>query len=353
MSSRATIYDQVAKKVISDSLHLVKGATLTIETWNTGLPLAKRLVVEARRAGIIPILLLEDESAYVESVRVMPKDVIGTMGRQEYNLLAGSDAYVFIPGPPISTYAPMLTRQEVTDSTRYNSSWYEAAEKAKLKGVRLPFGYIGKEYARLFGKSPDEMAQNQLRASLVDLRAVGETGREIAQEMKDAMTAVIQTGKEKLEFTMRGEVIVEDGVVDENDVQEGNNMVYLPPGFVSKQVDLSSVEGSVKLSATVTRLGLLKDAVLEFRAGKLVNWRSTGSPKTLVGLIEGVPPEKRVLSAVTVGINKAMKYGNGQDRMVAGALGISGFGFAGVIRNGTLSFGERVLVNKGRLSSLS
>jgi leucyl aminopeptidase (aminopeptidase T) len=350
LSDRA-LYDQVAKKTLTESLHLGKGETLTIETWGNGLPLAKRLLIEARRLGAIPVLLLEDESTYIESISVTPKDVLGTMGRHEYGLLAGSDAYVFIPGPPIGAYSPKLDRQVVADSTRYNASWYEAAEKAGLRGARLPFGFVGSEYSKLLGKKPEEIARNQLKAALVDLRSIGARGRAIAKQMEDGAVATLHTGKEKVELTLKGEVAVEDGVVDANDVEQGHNMTYIPPGFVSKQVEPTSVAGSLSLSPTITRLGLLKDAALEFKGGKLVKWRSEGSPDMLSELIEGLQPEKRFLSLVTIGINPSMKYDNGQDRMVAGALGVSGFGFSGIIRNGTLSLEGKPLVQKGRLSS--
>jgi leucyl aminopeptidase (aminopeptidase T) len=349
--SNQALYDQVARKTLTETLHLRKGETLTIETWGNGLPLAKRFLVEARKLGAIPILLLEDESTYVESIRVTPKDVLGTMGRHEYGLLEGSDAYVFIPGPPIGAYSPKLNRQVVADSTRYNASWYEAAEKARLRGARLPFGFVGREYSKLLGKKPEEIARNQLKAAMVDLRSIGARGRGIAQQMQDGVVATLRTGKERLELALKGEVVVEDGVVDAGDVEEGHNMTYIPPGFVSKQVEPTSVTGSLKLSPTITRLGLLKDAALEFKGGKLVKWRSKGSPNILSELIDGLQPEKRTLSLVTIGINPSMRYDNGQDRMVAGALGVSGFGFSGIIRDGTLSVGGRSLVEKGRLSS--
>jgi leucyl aminopeptidase (aminopeptidase T) len=348
--SDQALYEKVASKVLTESLHLGKGETLTIETWGTGLPLAKRFVLEARRLGAIPVILFEDESTYIESIRVT-KDALGTMGRQEYGLLAGSDAYVFIPGPPIATYAPKLDRQAVADSTRYNRSWYEAAEKARLKGARLTFGYIGEEYGKLLGKKPEEVARNQLRAALVDLGSLGERGRAIAQRLQDDAIATLQTGKERIEFKLKGEVAVEDGIVDGTDLDGGYNMTYVPPGLVSKDVDPTSAAGSLKLSPSITRLGLLKDAVLEFEGGKLVKWRSDGSPKTLSGLVEGLQPEKRTLSLVTIGINPLMKYGNAQDRMVAGALSVGGFGFSGIVRNGTLSLGGKPIVQKGKLQS--
>ena len=350
MSSNETLYDKVARKVLSETLRLKKGETLTIECWNNGLPFARRLVVEARRMGAIPVVVFEDESAYVEGVKVTPKDVLGSMGKQEYGLLAGSDAYVFIPGPPIGAYSPRLSREEVTDSTKYNRSWYEAAEKAKLRGARLPFGYVGKDYARLIGKRPEEVARHQLRAALADFSSISASGRAVGQALEDGAKATLLTPGARLEFELKGDLEVEDGVVDEGDVAGGYNMTYVPPGYVSKQVDPASANGAVALSPSVTRLGLLKDARLEFEGGRLVRWKSRGSPKVLAELAEAVQPEKRALSTVIVGLNPLMRYENGQDRMVSGGIGLGGFGFMGTVRRGSISVAGKALVEKGKLA---
>jgi hypothetical protein len=296
-------------------------------------------------------VVFEDESAYVEGVKATPKDVLGSMGKQEYGLLAGSDAYVFIPGPPIGAYSPRLSRQEVTDSTKYNHSWYEAAEKAKLRGARLPFGYIGKEYAKLYGKRPEEMVRHQLRAALADFGSISASGKAVGQALQDGVQAILLTPGGKLEFALRGDLEVEDGLVDEADVAGGYNMTYVPPGYVSKQVDPASARGMVALSASVTRLGLVPDARLEFEGGRLVGWKSRGAPKMLADLVEAVPPEKRAISTVMVGLNPLMKYENGQDRMVSGAVTLGGFGFMGSARRGSLSVGGRALVENGKLVS--
>jgi leucyl aminopeptidase (aminopeptidase T) len=350
LSPDEALYDKVARKVVSETLRMKKGETLTIETWNTGLPFARRLVVEARRTGAIPLVVFEDESTYVEGVRATPKDVLWSMGRHEFGLLAGSDAYVFIPGPPISAYSPGLSSQEVADSTRYNKSWYEAAEKAGLRGVRLPFGYVGKEYAKLLRRRPEEVVRQQLRAALADFSGISKKGRAIGQSFEDGARGNVLTVGGRLEFGLQGDLEIEDGVVDDDDVADGYNMTYVPPGFVSKQVDPTSAKGTVALSPTVTRLGLLTDARLEFEGGLLVGWESRGSPGMLSQLVEGVQPERRTLSSFALGLNHLMKYENGQDRMVSGAIGLGGFGFTGTVRRGTLSVGGRTLVKKGRLA---
>ena len=46
-----------------------------------------------------------------------------------------------------------------------------------------------------------------------------------------------------------------------------------------------------------------------------------------------------------------MRYGYGQDRFVAGAVGVGGFGFSGIVRNATLRAGGTALVEKGKLQA--
>jgi hypothetical protein len=129
--------DRVAKKVVSESLHLQKGESLTVETWNNGFALAKKVVIEARKIGAHPIMIFEDEDSYVESFKGTPKDSRGKMGEHEYDLLASTNAYFFIPNEVLEGYTKRLSPSDVDESTNYGDSWYEAAEKAKLRGARM------------------------------------------------------------------------------------------------------------------------------------------------------------------------------------------------------------------------
>src|SRR3989304_6661754 len=95
------IYTALAKKILDESLHLKKGETLVIETWNNGLPFARKVIIEAKRRGVIPLTIFEDEDAFIEAGRTLSDENIGKMGRHEFNMLTGTDAYIFIPGPQI------------------------------------------------------------------------------------------------------------------------------------------------------------------------------------------------------------------------------------------------------------
>jgi leucyl aminopeptidase (aminopeptidase T) len=344
------LYRRVARKVLTETLHVKKGEAITVETWNTGLDFATRMVAEARSMGCTAIMILEDEDAYVEGVRRAPKDWVGVMGKNEYNMLAGTDAYVFVPGPVISAYSKRLTAPERDESTRYNSSWYDAAEKAKLRGARLSFGYIGKDLARMLGKSITQAAEGQLKAALVDFGEVSKAAGALEARLTDGAEVMVESGDATLSFNLKGELDSQDGLVDDRDVSVGNNMAYVPPGFVSKGVDPNSVDGRLKMSPTLTRLGVVSDAEFEFKEGRLVTWKS-GDRAKLTKLLDPIPEDKRRLSVMGIGLNPAMKYGFGQDRFVGGAVTLGGLGFSAVVRRGTVSTSDGALLRDGKLLS--
>jgi len=343
-----SFYLDVARKVLSETLRLKKGETLTVETWSNSLPFALIVAHEAKKMGAIPLVVYEDEDAYLEGVRSTPKDVLGVMGKHELGLLSGSDAYVFIPGPPLASYNKKITRQEYVDSTKYNDSWYKAAEKAGLRGARLTFGYLGEDIAEVLGKPLDEMTRHHLQAALADFDKMGKKGNEIAKHLVDGSMATIKGKGTDLSFELKGELEIQDGITDAEDISAGNNVAYVPAGFVYKEVDTATVTGKARLSPTLTRFGLLKDATLVFEKGKIVDWRSVKSSKVLRDLGEAIPEKSRVLYAITIGLNPAMKFGYGQDRFPAGSIGLVST-FTGILQGATLKVGAETIVKAGKL----
>jgi len=322
---------------------------VTVETWNNGFQLARKVVIEARKVGAHPIMIFEDEDTYVEGIKVTPKDSVGKMGKHEFGLLASTDAYFFIPNEVLEGYTKRLSPSDVDESTGYGDSWYEAAEKAKLRGARMSFGFAGKELARILGKKLDDIVIHQLKATLVDFQAMNKTGGELGSKLSDNSSVVIDSGGSRLELDFEEGVRVEDGIVDDTDVSSGYNMAYLPPGIVSKNVKPSSVNGKIKLSPSLTWRGIVSDAVLEFEAGQLVKWSSKSSKERLDSIIKDQSEEERNISSLSIGFNPLVRYGYGEDRFVAGSIGIGGLGFTGIVTTGTVSSDETTVVNKGKL----
>ena len=342
-----SLYTKVAQKVLKETLQVKKGDSVTVETWDNGLPFARRALAEARACGCSAVMIYEDERAYVEGVRRAPEDSVGVMGKNEFGLLSGTDSYIFIPGQALGPYSKTLKPEERERSTRYNMSWYEAAQKAGLKGARLSFGYVGKDLARILGVRVEDAVQTQLKAALTDFGQISRVARNVSGLLGEG-GAELETRRASMTFSLKGESEVEDGVVDDQDKKTGGNMAYVPPGYVSKEVDPHSANGTVVLTDTLTAYGVIRSVRLDFRDGQVVGWESSdkGAVKKL---FDSVAPEKRRLDLIIVGVNPAMKFGAGQDRFVEGSVTLGGFGFRGLVKKGTLKAGGSAVVSDGRL----
>lgn len=347
-SSLDELYAKVARKILKESLSLKKGESLTVETWNNGLPFARQVVIEARKLGAIPLTIFEDEDAYVEGVRNAPADVVGEMGRQEYGLLSASDAYVFIPGPVLGSFSHRLTRDEVLRSQRYNESWYKAASKSKLRGVRLPFGYIGPEAEPVLGKSVQAVVSHQLEAALADYGAIGRKARELTRALTKGSSANIKTPGSSLKLELTGVLDVDDGVVDQQDIANDSNICYIPPGFVYAEVAPESVSGTFTISPTVTRFGMVADGTIELRDGEVASAKSRGS-RAAMGKVEEAASKNKRATSITVGLNPLLKYGYGQNANSAGVIGVRVLGVNFTAKSGTLGVNGKTLVSRGRV----
>ncbi len=350
-SGVSALYPQLAKKVVTESLYLRPGDSVTVETWNNGLEFAKEIVKEARKVGALPLLILEDDGAYLWGLQNTPKEFLGKMGKHEYGLLSSTDAYVFVPGPLIGTYTPSVPREEGSMASSYNSSWYEAAEKARVRGVRLTFGYVGEDLAKLLGKKREDIVLRQLKASLVSSDSIKQVGKPILERLTDGTQAELRTGNASLSFNLRGDLGIEDGVTDEADITAKNGISYIVPGLIWKEVDPESTTGKVVFSSSVTRLGLINGGTLEFEKGRLTGWegKDKQGQQKLDKILGEMTEEKRKLSMITIGLNPVLTYGYGQDRFVAGAIGLGGFGITGVVDRGTLNLGMQPVIEKGKL----
>ncbi len=316
-------YSRLARKLLTESLRVRKGENVTIETWNNGLPLASKVVLEAKRIGASPLVIFEDEDAFVEAATEVSKENLGKMGKHESSMLSQTDAYVFIPGPPLGGFSRQVPDEARSASTAYNSSWYDAAAKAKLRGVRLSHGYVGGDLAQAYGKSKDSIVRHLINAALCDYGEVKKDADRIVEKLVDGVDGRIVSGGQKLDFKFRGEVAVEDGVVDGKDITEENNVAYIPPGYVGKDVEPESVSGAIGFPVLITRYGKISGAEMRFKNGELVEWKARVGRETLNTIFNRAPQGKKTITYVTVGLNPVMKFGFTQDRFVKGAAGVT------------------------------
>jgi len=202
----------------------------------------------------------------------------------------------------------------------------------------------------MLGMAIEEAVSGQLRAALTDFGAVSKSADFLSSSLSNGTAVTVDSGGASLRFTLKGDMEVQDGTVDEKDLAAGNNMAYVPPGQVYKEFDPASVDGTVKVSPTLTKYGYLGKTELTFKGGKLTGWKSEDKAK-LTKLLDPLPEARRRLVFMGIGMNPALKFGLAQDRFVRGAVTLGGLGFSALVKGATVTAGGAKLVSRGVLEA--
>jgi len=358
-------YEALAKNVVRRSLHIQPKENVIVECWNHGLDAAKEIVYQLRAVGARPMLLLEDEETHWRSVEDLPPTKLGQVSASEWAALAKADAYVFFPGPAdIARYRKNMEKSQA--ATSYNSDWYRRAERAGLRGARVLLGYVSRERARSYGFEFDAWRDMILRASSVDFNAIARKGKKLAALLsKDAEVEVSAPNGTRFVCELKGRAAQsDDGIVDAQDVKDGEFMTNVPPGYVIVCPGETSAEGIVRFDRPVPYLGLqVTDVAFQFKDGK-ATWSAGTNEESIRSQYDRATGAKDRLGWLQIGLNPAASYGFLQDDLVAGAIEIgigdnseyggknhSNFGFQGRLSNATVRVGKKVVVNKGRLAA--
>jgi len=358
-------YEALAKNVVRRSLHIQPKENVIVECWNHGLDAAKEIVYQLRAVGARPMLLLEDEETHWRSVEDLPPTKLGQVSASEWAALSKADAYVFFPGPAdIARYRKNMEKSQA--ATSYNSDWYRRAERAGLRGARVLLGYVSRERARSYGFEFDAWRDMILRASSVDFNAISRKGKKLAALLsKDAEVEVSAPNGTRFVCELKGRPAQsDDGIVDAQDVKDGEFMTNVPPGYVIVCPGETSAEGVVRFDRPVPYLGLqVADVAFTFKDGK-ASWSASTNEESIRGQYDRATGAKDRLGWLQIGLNPAASYGFLQDDLVAGAVEIgigdnseyggknkSNFGFQGRLTNATVRIGKKVVVDKGRLAA--
>ncbi|MCI4324269.1 MAG: aminopeptidase [Thermoplasmata archaeon] len=240
--------EEICRKVLTKTLRLRRGENVIVEAWTHMLPWANAFVLEARRLGIRPTVIYEDEATYWRSVEELAPADIGRMPDPELGAIAKADGYIFLWGPEDLPRRRALPADQSKLLTAYNSRWYQAAEKAHLRGCRIELGRATAAAARVYGVSAAAWQENLLEASQVDMEPLAKDGARLAAALrKGTRLHVTHANGTDLELRLaRRTPVIDDGIVDGQDVRSGNNMTSFPGGAVYVSLDEKFASGVVR-----------------------------------------------------------------------------------------------------------
>ena len=268
---------RLAKSVLRNSLALKKGENVTIEAWSRALPWVDAFLIEAREMGLHPMVIYDSDAAFWKNVEEGRAKSMGVLGSQELAALKETDAYVYFWGPSDRARWHNLPDSTVSTLTAYEEVWFKAAKEARLRWCRIELSRATEELAKEYGIGYSEWVRELLEASTVNPESMMRNGRKIAEKLENGSEVLItQRNGTRLELRLNGRrPFVDDGVVDEADVNAGFGESNVPSGVVTVAVDESIAEGNFKANRPTRHgpsRGRSEEGEWTFENGKLAKY---------------------------------------------------------------------------------
>lgn len=300
----------LARNVLRNTLRLSRGENLLVETWSATMDWAESFVLEGRALGAKPMLVVEDEATYWESLREGVGSTMGRVGSHDWAALKASNAHVYLYGPFDTAAEERLPSAVVRRIEADDHEWFRIVAKYGIRSARWDLGRTSEISARRYGVNVDRWRQELVEAASVDPHGLRRDGLKIAHALK--------TGKElrithpngtDLRFRLAGRrPRLDDGMIDEEDVRSGNVFSVLPSGVVSATVDETWAEGTFVGDVTGVLLASgrevpLSGGHLEFRGGRLTKYAfETGQAEFRKEFVRATAGKARP-ALVSVGLN--------------------------------------------------
>ena len=318
--------DALARVVLDRCLGVRPRETVTIESWSHALPWARALVLECRRRGAEPTLVVEDEPAFFRSL-ALPD--VRALPRAPEALAERSDAYVYLGGPeefPRLLGLPPRDLESVL--ARHGPAWWRAARRVGLRAARLAIADVTSAAADRYGIGVDAWRREVLRASWVDPDRLARAARAITGRLARAhRVRVTHPNGTDVSFELdRGPALVEDGRVDRADRRAGRIWTLVPTGLVAAPLAEGFAEGTWEATQPVyDRLGkpaVALGARFEFSRGRLTEFAfDRGGDGFALAYARG-GRGRDLPGALTFGLNPEVAKAPELGEVAAGSVGL-------------------------------
>jgi len=357
----------IAKKVIKECLQVQEDEQVLIQTWDHTLDISDSLALEVNQAGALPFVNLTTQNSFLNYLTSVPEKYYGKTPRAFLSLLDQIDAQVVLFGPKDPKVLTMAPGERFAKAFDSEKPVMEKLREKKIRTAYLPVGYITPERALNYGFDLSKWRDNHDQAMDVDMQKMKALGKNLSSKLHNASKVHIShSNGTNLTFAIQDRPVhVRDGIIDQEDVSNGNFTESLPSGSVLVAPIETSAEGTVIFDTPQAFMGkMLKGFTMRFQNGKLVSFDAKENLDAFAGMYRGASGDKDRLGSFSIGINpKAQIIGLGSaDELALGGVTIGiGYnkdfggdndttvGFAQTLSKATVEVDEKPILQEGKV----
>jgi aminopeptidase len=360
--SKVKVHEKLASLIVEKCLRINENDNVTIFLYPRHIPLAEDIARECFRKGADVLLNLYTDNYYLSymnelSVESLRQPSIFCKVLSEY-----STAQVWLEGvedPRIFKKIPA----EKSDAAGEGENKAHAPYYKKVRSIGLGLALVTPKRAKTYGFDYAKWKRMMEAASTIDYEQLAAAGRRLKEVLSNASTIRI-TAPRGTDLTLDVSTRpwrVADGVIDENDMNEGNAMDQIPAGSI--YTTPTNADGTIIFNVRTPYSGISVGKVeWKFKEGKVVEFRGDSSAKKVRDLWEKSSGDKDKIGYFGVGFNPKVRTGYTVNEIASGSISIgiggnemlgginkSGFYFQHTVTGATATSERRAFLKNGRL----
>ena len=301
-----------ARNVVTHYLKVRAGENAIIESWDHTMPMASAMLDEVRRVGGKALLVHNDEDSWWRAIDRKQSRLLGEASAPEWAALKAADVYVNFWGPGDTDRIEKLPDRAGDEAFAWNWPWYAVARRTGLRGVRMTTGFVTEGRAQKWGVDRAQWEEDLLRASLVDPQEMAKTGTRLCKALSGGKKVrITHSNGTDLEVALAGVAPrMHDGRPHPWDKRSSPSgmLESIPAGYVDFVLDSGTAEGVIYANRrTNIWWNWHAGGTLEFADGRLTSYSFEEGEKELARQYKRGTAGKDRASALTLGLNPAVK----------------------------------------------
>ena len=360
--SKVKLHEKLASLIVNKCLRINENDNVTIFLYPRHIPLAEEIAHECFRKGADVLLNLYTDNYYLSYMTELSTESLREPSVFCKALSEYSTAQVWMEGVEDPRIFKKISAEK-HDAAGEGENKAHAPYCKKVRSIGLGLALVTPLRAKTYGFDYAKWKRMMEAASTVDYGQLAATGRSLKEALSNAST-IHMTAPNGTDLTLdvSGRPWrVTDGVIDENDMNEGNAMDQIPAGSI--YTTPNRADGAIVFNVRTPYSGVsVRRVEWKFREGKVVEFGGDLSAKKVRNLWEKSSGDKDKIGYFGFGFNPKVKTGYTVNEIASGAVSVgiggnellggtnrSGFYFQHTLTGATLTSDGNTLLKDGQL----
>jgi leucyl aminopeptidase (aminopeptidase T) len=359
--------DTIAKRVVHTSLQIHEDDMVLIETWQHTIDLASDIALECYRTGAKPLITLMTDRLWWRALEEIPEQYFRKTPRLILNAIESATVWIGLGGPEDPTKFREVPSSRLEPFFEGERPVVDKTIERKIRAIKVLLGDVTPQRARAYGFDYARWLKNTEESIKVDYAKMTELGKKIGSRLERGsrvhLTSKLGTDL-RFEITKRP-VQIQDGIVDQEDIERGLVSTQLPSGKLEVPPIENSARGTIIFDTPRALKGrLIQNLRFVFEKGRVKEFQATKYEDMFREVFEATRGEKDRIGQFAIGLNPKMELiGYPTDELALGTAtvgigankGIGGENdsslyFSGTITKPTIEIDGSAIMVDGRLT---